>query len=99
MKYKECPNCKEQSISVVRVALLTRTACCHCYSRVGLHWLFGSFFAFFLAVFSGFFGIYLLGATHNGLYAFLILLPCIILVSLMVSIIGPLEVKSNWWTP
>ena len=99
MRYRTCPSCNEKSISLAKLALFGRPKCTECSKSVGFHWLFAALYACFLAVFSGFIGLYLVASNINVIFSFIIIFAVVFVVSTLASVVAPLETKSKWWAP
>jgi hypothetical protein len=98
MKARVCPNCKVEIISVAKLALMLRSKCSNCKSKIGVHWLFSGIYYCLFAVVIGFLGIYL-SVNFSILSSLFFLLGAFIIMSTLVGLLAPLEVKEKWWEP
>ena len=98
MKVRVCPNCKVEIISVAKLALMLRSKCTNCKSKIGVHWVFSSIYYCFSAVVLGFLGIYL-SVNFSILSSLVLLLGAFTIMSILVGLFAPLEAKQKWWEP
>jgi hypothetical protein len=93
---RECPNCKEETISIFRLVLLNcKTRCNDCGLLVGTHWLINTLFflgAFLSVLFAAF---YLLSEFGLGIEITIAIVIIWVLAELMRVSLVPLESKES----
>ena len=95
---RKCPSCSEYSISVAKLSFLQRLKCSRCKSKIGLNWIFSGFFYCFSAVLFGFLSIYL-SVSFSLVFNLVVVAILFIVMSFLVALFAPLEIKQKWWEP
>ena len=95
---RNCPKCKESTVSVLRLLFTLRAKCKSCKSKVGVHWIYAAFVFCVLFVVMVLLALPLMISLPPFVGAIVIF---ILLLSFIFAAIyfGPLEEKSSSWTP
>jgi hypothetical protein len=97
---RKCPSCSEYSISVAKLAFLQRLKCSSCKSKIGFNWIFSGSFYCLSAVLFGFLGIYLsVSFSFSLIFNLVVLVISFVVLSFLVGLFAPLEIKQKWWEP
>jgi hypothetical protein len=89
---RECPNCRERTISKIKLVFQIRSKCISCHKRVGLGWILASVFGVFDLLVLGAIG--LVSGVETGAVIWVVGLTGVLLVLTYVSVNHlPLEAR------